>query len=403
MDRAVSLGERLRELRTDRGATQEQLAARASLSVDLVKKLEQGQRDSARLSTLVALANALDVPLSELTDKRPRLKGGTERLVLGLRDVVLAPSLLPGVGAVHDDDPTPVPVLERLVSRAWQAYWSGHFTDLARSTPQLIVEARATHNALGREVAGHLAQAYQLAACLLVQLGRDELAASAVERGLAAAKTGDDELQWAAICGTYCWVLLSQARPEEAQQLAVQISDRIEPRISKATAPHLTAWGGLVLWALAAAVAAGNPSSAAEYIALGRAGAARLPADRHDYQVNFGPSQVAMQATYAHANLGEPERALDAATNVQRGDLLPISYGRHLLDVAVAHGEQRQDEQAVDVLHEAAALAPVWFRHQGVARSLAGEIRRRHPRPSAALRGLVEALGDAAEHNTSHI
>ncbi|MBN1174497.1 MAG: helix-turn-helix transcriptional regulator [Micromonosporaceae bacterium] len=61
------IGDNLARLRRQRELTQEGLAERAGVSVDLVKKLEQHQRDSARLSTLEALASALDVALSELT------------------------------------------------------------------------------------------------------------------------------------------------------------------------------------------------------------------------------------------------------------------------------------------------------------------------------------------------
>src|SRR3954454_14065489 len=80
-----TLGERVRRLRAERGMTQEQLAERAGVSVDLVKKLEQGRRESARLTTLTKLAQALDVSRSELLDRRSRLDGGTSSLVLGLR------------------------------------------------------------------------------------------------------------------------------------------------------------------------------------------------------------------------------------------------------------------------------------------------------------------------------
>jgi transcriptional regulator with XRE-family HTH domain len=57
---------RLAQLRHDRGWTQELLAGRAGVSTELVKKLEQGVKRSARLSTLGALARALDVPVGVL-------------------------------------------------------------------------------------------------------------------------------------------------------------------------------------------------------------------------------------------------------------------------------------------------------------------------------------------------
>ncbi len=394
-DTAVSIGEQLRTLRGQRGLTQEALAERSGISVDLIKKLEQGQRVSARLTTLIALANALDAPLSQMVDRRPRLDGGSDRLVLGLRDAVLSPHLLPGFDADDDGEATPVDQLWKTVHRAWRLYWDGHFVDLARMLPGLLAEARQAQREVGAPAAGPLAQAYQLAADLLVHLGREDLAALGAERGIAAAAAGDDELQWASLHGTYAWALLMQARYREAEQVAIRIAERIEPRFSQATPEHLVVWGGLVLWAMAAAVEGAQADTAAQYISLSRVGAARLDRDRHDYEVNFGPTQVAMQTTYAYATLGEPDRALAAARDVRREDLFTISYGRHLLDVAQAHVDQRHDDAAVEVLQEAKTLAPVWFRHQPPASSLVGQIRERKTRPSAALRDLIAALGPA--------
>jgi transcriptional regulator with XRE-family HTH domain len=395
-DTTVSIGEQLRILRGQRGLTQEALAERAGVSVDLVKKLEQGQRESARLTTLIALANALDSPLSQMVGRRPRLDGGSDRLVLGLRDAVLSPRLLPVYdGQDIGEAPPPVEQLWATVRRCWRLYWEGHFVELARTLPGLIGEAHAAQREDGTAAAGPLAQAYQLAANLLVHLGREDLAALGAERGIAAAAAGDDELQWATLHGTYAWALLMQARYDEAEQLAIRTAERIEPRFSQATPQHLVVWGGLVLWAMAAAVEGAQADAAKEYISLSRVGAARLEHDRHDYEVNFGPTQVAMQTTYTYATLGEPDRALVAARDVRREDLYTISYGRHLLDVAQAHVDQRHDDAAVEVLQEAKTLAPVWFRHQPPARSLVAQVRERKTRPSAALRDLVASLGPA--------
>jgi transcriptional regulator with XRE-family HTH domain len=54
-------GEQLARLRRQRTLTQEQLAERAGCSADTIRRLEQGRRDSARLSTLEAIADALGV------------------------------------------------------------------------------------------------------------------------------------------------------------------------------------------------------------------------------------------------------------------------------------------------------------------------------------------------------
>jgi hypothetical protein len=294
--------------------------------------------------------------------------------------------------ATDGGEPTALPRLWARVRRGWRAYWSGEFVALAQLLPGVIADGRATQADLGPAVAGPLAQSYQMASCLLGHLGREDLAAVAAERGIVAAMSGDDQLQWATLHGTYSWTLLMQARHDEAEQLALQTANLIEPRFSSASPEHLTVWGGLVLWAMAAAVEGGRGQAAVDYISLARVGSARLDHDRHDYEVNFGPTQVAMQTTYVHASLGQPGKALAAAKDVRREDLYPISYGRHLLDVAQAHTDARQLDRAVAILMEARNIAPVWFRHQAPARSLVGSLAERQTRLSPALRELVAAV-----------
>jgi transcriptional regulator with XRE-family HTH domain len=387
-----TIGDRLRRLRTERGLTQEALASGAGVSLDLVKKLERGARQSARISTLTALADALDTSIAALTDRRPRLDG-TDRPVLGLRDVLIAPAMLPGIDD-QDDAPAVDPdALWSLVQRGWRAYWNGEFMPLAQVLPGLIGEARQAQRDYGRAAVGPLAQGYQLAACLLVHLGHEDLAALSAERGILVARSGDDELQWATLHGTYSWALLMQGRHTAAEQLAITTAAQIEPSMSTARPEHLTVWGGLVLWAMAAAVEAGKSDRAADHISLARSGAARLPGpDRHDYETNFGQTQVAMQACYAHATLGEPGPALAAAADVRREDLRNISYGRHLLDVATAHADVRRYDRATAALREARDLAPVWWRHQPPARTLVADLAERQSRLSPTLRDLLRSL-----------
>jgi transcriptional regulator with XRE-family HTH domain len=63
-----AIGARIKQLRLARSPrlTQEQLAERAGVSVDLISKLEQGQRQTARLASLHKLASALGVEVSLL-------------------------------------------------------------------------------------------------------------------------------------------------------------------------------------------------------------------------------------------------------------------------------------------------------------------------------------------------
>jgi transcriptional regulator with XRE-family HTH domain len=58
------IGRQIAVLRHANGLTQEQLAERADVSVDVIRRLEQGQRRTARIATLHAIASALDTKVS---------------------------------------------------------------------------------------------------------------------------------------------------------------------------------------------------------------------------------------------------------------------------------------------------------------------------------------------------
>src|SRR5260370_9824971 len=173
----TSIGARLRQLRRDAMLTQEELAERAGVSKDLIAKLEQGARRSARLISFVRLAAALDVELSELLGKRPQLDGHRDDAsVLAVRDVLLSPSLLPGLEPA-DAEPAPMAELQRAVTAAGRAYWAGKFAELTAVLPPLIGEARATRASIGPTAATPLALAYELAPSLMVHMGKADLAA----------------------------------------------------------------------------------------------------------------------------------------------------------------------------------------------------------------------------------
>jgi transcriptional regulator with XRE-family HTH domain len=212
----TELGERLRRLRRERAITQEELAARSGISHVMIARTEQGKR-FPRLPVLTKLATALDVSLSELLDKQPRL--GADRdgaSVLALRDVLLSPSLLPGITPADDAEPPSPETLDAGLAQATAAYWDGRFAELAAMLPHLITDTRLAVRNDPVRGARPLALACDLTASLLVHFGRDDLAAVGASQAVTAAATGNDELLHATEEGTYAWVLLHQGRMNEA-------------------------------------------------------------------------------------------------------------------------------------------------------------------------------------------
>lgn len=389
----MPLGTLLRQIRKERGYTQEGLAERAGISASFIARIEQG-RGYPSIRNVNALAGALGVEPSRLLDRRERLEqSGRDRGVLGVRDALLAPGDLPGMDLGDDGPPVPVADLEWGASQGWEYYWGGRLGTLAEALPPLIASARASERDYGTAACKPLAQAYQLAADLLVHCGDDNLALAAAMRAVYAANRGDDPLQHAILGGTVAWVLLHQGRLVAAERVAAAAAVKIEPS-GQVPAEHLTVYGSLLLSAAAAAATAGDAGGVQAYMGEAAMVALRFTdGDRHDYRTNFGPTQVAMQKTYQMAVLGESAGALKAARRVNRADLLRISWGAHQLDIAMASLDMKRVSATVDALWAAHAVSPEWARHQGLFRTLVLGALRAENRLSARTRKLAAAAG----------
>jgi transcriptional regulator with XRE-family HTH domain len=391
MNDASTIGDRLKRLRGDRGLTQEELAEASGVSYSVISMLERNKRTSARLSTISRLAVALDVEIGELVDRRDHLHGDRDGgRVLAVRDALLNPALLPGVDSADGGEPTPLAELNAHVIAAWEHYWAGRFGELLASLPGLVGEARITHRALGVAAVEPLALAYDVAANLMVQIGRTDLGAVAAERAIVLAHGGDDPLLWSTLHTSYARVLLFQGRYEEAVSLVTSMAERIQPSFSDGD-EEITAWGKLLLTAIAPTVALDRDP--AELLNLAEAGAVRVRRPMRTYHHNaFSLPAVHMQAAYAYSTLRKPGQALQAAGQIRPGDLDGINWGAHLMDVAQAHVEAGHRKTAIRALLEAREVSPVWFRHQRVAKDAVAEIRERETRLSPELKSLARSL-----------
>jgi transcriptional regulator with XRE-family HTH domain len=65
-----AVGERIRELRTERGLSQEDLANEAEVPLSQIGRIERGENNPT-ISTLYVIALALEVELKVLVDVKP--------------------------------------------------------------------------------------------------------------------------------------------------------------------------------------------------------------------------------------------------------------------------------------------------------------------------------------------
>lgn len=107
-DLKKKLARRLRQLRLDRGLTQDRLAERSQISTDAVRRLERGGF-SPTLRLLEQLSRGLDLPLSELVSFREtKAPEGMDRIVAFLsgrkeRELALVLRLAQAALAEPDD------------------------------------------------------------------------------------------------------------------------------------------------------------------------------------------------------------------------------------------------------------------------------------------------------------
>jgi transcriptional regulator with XRE-family HTH domain len=406
-----TIGDRLRELRTASTLTQERLAERAGVSVETIRKLEQNERTSARMSTLNKLATALGAPTSALFGSAAQAQAMREPDAepLGLVNVRQALTPVSGLdGRPVVDDPESTPPTAADVRRAVQAantiYHANDFATVLASLPALLGEARSLVSVTDGDarLEAHVlaSRAHQLAGRLLIQLRRVDLAHVALDAAMDHARRSGDQVVGAEVVAPMCWLLLRQARFAEAEALAIRTADRVEPRLSAASPAELAAWGFLLVKAASAVVRDARHDEAREMLDLAAAGAHRL-GDRANPNADLMGNDYCAEAVHvmrveAAVIAGQPDEALRLSREMPRSlQMTPSSRQRHRLDVAWSYAQTGAYADATGVLMDLRDRAPSWLRQQRYARDIVQSIteqrRRAMTQELAELSELLDA------------
>ncbi|MCX5410625.1 helix-turn-helix domain-containing protein [Streptomyces sp. NBC_00059] len=393
-----SIGDRIARLRLRRKLTQEGLAERAGLSIDIVRKLEQGVRQTARLTTLNALASALDVEPSLLVGQPTTFEvrdEGDRPSVLALRQAVSPVFELLGEEPDTEEAPT-ITALQAALRSTEAIRREGRMGEIGSLLPQLIHDARdATRAYSGTEAAAAqsvLAEAYQVAATTLTALGKEDAAFTALERAREAAAKGDDPHLAAVGVSSLTWVLTKQGRLADAERIATVTAERIEPNFRSAPV-ELALWGVLLLRAATAAVRQEKRDTVRELLNLTSAAAAGIGTDRLDYATPFGPTNVGVAKVNFLVEMEECAEALRAARAVPDLASLPPTWrARFHVDRALAYAGLNKDDGALQALLTAERTAPEWMRYHSTSRRLVADLRGRERRRSSPVTELANRL-----------
>jgi transcriptional regulator with XRE-family HTH domain len=395
MDGRTHIGARIAYFRKGL-LTQQELADRAGVSVDLIRKLEQGRKHIASIPYLHRIARALDVDISALLAKPTTMPSDDPNAgIVGIRTALTAVDDLLDEITEHGD-PADVDEAHRVVQYAWGSYWAGRLDLLTSILPAGLAQLRATAWAAPER---HRAQAHQLLAdlytvtrCTATRLGQPDLAWLAIRNALDSVRRGSDELLHAMVRSSVSHQLLTQGRYDEAHRVALHAAAGIEP-VGDVPLPHLSAYGHLLLMAASAAARDQQVSEATDLLAASMECAKRLGVDRNDYETSFGLSQATMQSLDVHVVTENFEAALAAADRIPRDTRLPIVLrARGLYDRALAHTRLGHDERALDAVLAAETMAPDLMRYHALPRLIVDELQERHRARNPRLTKLARRL-----------
>ncbi|OLF07717.1 transcriptional regulator [Actinophytocola xinjiangensis] len=391
-----SVGKRIAK-RRGKLFTQQGLADRAQVSVDVIRKLEQGQRHTASVDVFQRIARALDVPLSRLLDKQDAVP--SEDPDAGV--VAIRHALTPVDDLLDDDviDTAPLTVedAERTVTYMWGCYWSGRYELLSRLLPEALIGLRATASAVPvadrPRAARALARGYQAAGDTLVHLDQPDAAWLAIREAMRAARESNDELLDAALRVSVAWQLLVQGRYDESERVALAAARGVEPA-GDVNDAQLATYGVLTSTAATAAARSRRASTANDLLGVAGEVANRLGYERSECQTTFGPAKVAMMSVDCAVVQDDYGDALANARNLPRDAALPLaSRARHLADVAMAHLRLGHGDRALTTILSMEQLAPDWIEYQALPRQMVSELVEQERRVSAPLRELAIRLG----------
>lgn len=391
MHEVNTVGGRVREVRKRRGLSQRKLATQSGVSLSLISKLEQGEREDTRLETLHKLAIALRVPTTALAT-------GPDAPIASPQSAQRWEPVRRAIDGAHEGRPDDEPTLQGLTAvfeDALPLLLRGRFTQIGAALPALLRDADAL---VGASVDGAATQPRTLRALIRQAAGSLMLHTwqfGTAERAFALAlEDASDPLTAMSVADERCWGLIRQGKLAETMELAFRWADENEPRMSTATRDELAAWGRLLIRASTAAVRDNRPGEAATALRLARMAATGTHGDfvlSYSPWHVFGPTAVSVIAAENAMIQDRPGEVVAIARQLERTGKPVTRYApSHHLDVAQAHAALRRYDEAIGVLRSLRRVRPQWLAQQRHAADIVQKIIQRRRTLTPEMRELAD-------------
>ncbi|MEJ8644527.1 helix-turn-helix transcriptional regulator [Streptomyces sp. MS1.HAVA.3] len=404
-------GARVADLRKQRGMTQGELAAAIGRTASWLSQVERGIQPVNRLDVLRLLADGLGVPLQVLQPDAPppaeAEQAPQEHETNDLDQARLVLSGHPALGVLlsprEDFRPSTLDELRSAVARVWELTHADQFAELSAAigplVPRLERACRTAPAEYGSELHGLLARTYQALAAAFVRQNEADAAWVAADRSIREAELSGDPL--GAFAGIYrlCHAFVRLKHLDQAEHAAESAVSALQQylEVNEPTPQHLSVLGSLHLMLALVHARSGERAAARRQIDAARAVARQLGEDRNDFNLEFGPTNVEIQAVSTAVDLGDAGEALDIAAGLDTTGLSPERQARLLMDLGRAHAQRRHFGDALDSLLRAEALAPEMIHTHVAARAVVRDLILVAGRAASdELRGLAErtdALG----------
>lgn len=277
--------------------------------------------------------------------------------------------------------------VKRAVQDLWALRQGSHYEQLAGQVPNVLGAVQRfahDHDGAGHE---YLSLVYQVIAGAMTELQSLDVAWVAAERAIVSARASGNQAIQASAQRRYAQTLSNMDRNANAEQVALNAAQALELN----DGVTLSMYGALMLSAGIAAVRQDKASTAYDYINEAQQAAKHVGEGHNHLFTAFGPTNVALHRFSIAVELGDGGSAIEQASGIDVTTLPTERQAHFRVDLAHAHVQADDNDQALTVLLEAEAIAPEEIRYHPTARTLIASMAR--GRPDEQVQALAQRIG----------
>jgi hypothetical protein len=375
-----------------RGLSQSELAVCSDRPLAAASQLQADAYPAQRLTVAGPLADALELPLSQLAggagEPRRSIAADGLRLLLARAHSLCA--------LLGENYAPALPTLRVATERACALARAGEYDQLTavlgKLLPGLEAAVRTAPPPLRADAYELTALAYQACSAALVNLAEPHAAWVAADRAMAAAEQAGN-LVLAAV-GQYrlAAVLLDSHEYALADEMARTTLLALRGLAELADPDALSLCGGLTVLRAVIAARTGDPVAAFGHLAKARLLASKLGTQPTAALPEFGAPYVSLFEIAVGVDLGDAGSALRAAASLDAASLSPGWCARMFIEVARAYALGQQVAEATAALSRAVDLGGGQARDRDRIRQVVGELLALQTPPGAALAALAARL-----------